>query len=222
MTHYTPETPLRIVVLISGSGTNLQAILDKIHQTDVPASVVAVISNRADAYGLKRAEQADVPTRVLSPRDHPSRENYDAALQESIDSFQPDLVVLAGFMRILSDDFVNHYHGRMLNIHPSLLPKYKGLKTHQRVLEAGDNEHGCSVHYVTPELDGGPVILQATVPIAADDTPESLAQRVHQEEHRIYPQVIEWIARGRLSLDNHTVMFDGQPMTQQQQRFHRD
>jgi len=222
MTHYTPEAPLRIVVLISGSGTNLQAILDNIHQTDVPASVVAVISNRADAYGLKRAEQADVPAHVLSPRDHPSRENYDAALQELIDSFEPDLVVLAGFMRILSDDFVNHYHGRMLNIHPSLLPKYKGLKTHERVLEAGDNEHGCSVHYVTPELDGGPVILQATVPIAADDTPESLAQRVHQEEHRIYPQVIEWIARGRLSLDNHTVSFDGQPMTQQQQRFCQD
>jgi phosphoribosylglycinamide formyltransferase-1 len=222
MTHYTPEAPLRIVVLISGSGTNLQAILDKIHQTDVPARVVAVISNRADAYGLKRAQQADVPVHVLPQRDHPSRENYDAALQELIDSYQPDLVVLAGFMRILTDDFVNHYHGRMLNIHPSLLPKYKGLKTHHRALEAGDTEHGCSVHYVTPELDGGPVILQATVPIASDDTPESLAQRVHLEEHRIYPQVIEWIARGRLSLDNHTVLFDGQPITQQQQRFCQD
>ncbi len=219
MALYTTEAPLRIVVLISGSGSNLQAIIDRIHNTEVPARIVAVISNKQDAYGLKRAEQAGIPARLLSHRDYPSREAYDAALQELIDDYQPGLVVLAGFMRILTDDFVNHYQGRMLNIHPSLLPRYRGLNTHQRVLDAGDTEHGCSVHYVTPELDGGPVVLQATVPVQAEDTPESLAQRVHQEEHKIYPQVIEWIARGHLSLDNNSVLFDGQPITEQQRRY---
>lgn len=206
------QTSLPVVVLISGSGTNLQAIIDQIHNSEVPARVAAVISNRADAYGLKRAEQAGIPAEVLSHRDYPDRETYDAALQQLIDRYQPGLVVLAGFMRILSDGFVRHYQGRMINIHPSLLPRYKGLNTHQRALENGDAEHGCSVHYVTPELDGGPVILQATIPIEASDTPESLAQKVHVQEHKIYPQVVEWIARGRLRLEDETVLFDGQPL----------
>ena len=179
MSEPTASNPLRIVVLISGSGTNLQALIDQIHQGDTPARVVAVISNRADAYGLQRAEQAGIPARVLSHRDFDSREAYDTALRALIDTYHPDLIVLAGFMRILSDNFVRHYQGRMINIHPSLLPHYKGLNTHQRAIEAGDTEHGCSVHYVTPELDGGPVILQAGVPIDASDPPESLAQKVH-------------------------------------------
>lgn len=214
MSDYSTQNPLSIVVLISGSGTNLQAMIDQIHVTDIPASIVAVISNRANAYGLKRAEQAGIPAEVLSHRDFSTREDYDRALQQLIDRYQPGLIVLAGFMRILSDDFVRHYQGRMINIHPSLLPRYKGLNTHQRVLEAGDEQHGCSVHYVTPELDGGPVILQAAVPIEHDDTPESLAQRVHVQEHRIYPQVIEWIAQGRLDLKNDTVYLDGKPQQQ--------
>ena len=222
MSLYSAETPLRIVVLISGSGSNLQAIIDQIHQTDIPARIVAVISNKAEAYGLKRAEQAGIPARVLSHRDYASRENYDAALQQLIDSYHPDLIVLAGFMRILTDAFVEHYPGRMLNIHPSLLPKYKGLNTHQRALENGEREHGCSVHYVTPELDGGPVILQARVPVEIDDTPESLARRVHQQEHRIYPQVIEWIARGHLELAGNRVLVDGRPMSEQQRQYRAD
>lgn len=218
MGDYTAHNPLPVVVLISGSGTNLQAMIDQIHHTGVPAQIVAVISNRADAYGLQRAEQAGIPAKVLSHRDYASREDYDAALQALIDDYQPGLIVLAGFMRILSDDFVRHYQGRMINIHPSLLPRYKGLNTHQRALEAGDTEHGCSVHYVTPELDGGPVILQATVPVDASDTPESLARKVHVQEHRIYPQVVEWIARGRVHLDGDTVLFDGQPISEQQRQ----
>ncbi len=213
------QPPLPIVVLISGSGTNLQAIIDQIHNRDVPARIVAVISNRADAYGLKRAEQAGIATRVLSHRDYDSREAYDAALQAVIDEYRPGLIVLAGFMRILSDDFVRHYQGRMINIHPSLLPRYKGLNTHQRALEAGDSEHGCSVHFVTPELDGGPVILQASVPIEASDSPESLAEKVHVQEHRIYPQVVEWIARKRVRLEDDSVLFDGRPISEQQRRY---
>lgn len=213
------QPPLSIVVLISGSGTNLQAIIDQIHNREVPARIVAVISNRADAYGLKRAKQAGIATRVLSHRDYASREAYDAALQAVIDEYRPGLIVLAGFMRILSDDFVRHYQGRMINIHPSLLPRYKGLNTHQRALEAGDTEHGCSVHYVTPELDGGPVILQAGVPVEASDTPESLARKVHVQEHRIYPQVVEWIARKRVRLEDDSVLFDGRPISEQQRRY---
>ncbi|MDZ7663524.1 phosphoribosylglycinamide formyltransferase [Thiohalophilus sp.] len=214
----TAQDLLRIVVLISGSGTNLQAMIDQIHQGDSPARIVAVISNKAEAYGLKRAQQAGIPAKVLSHRDYASREEYDAALQRLIDGYQPDLLVLAGFMRILTDDFVRHYQGRMINIHPSLLPRHKGLNTHQRALEAGDAEHGCSVHYVTPELDGGPVILQASVPVEASDTPESLAQKVHAQEHRIYPRVIEWIARGRVRLEEDTVLFDNQPINDQPRR----
>lgn len=219
MREATTEDPLRIVVLISGSGTNLQAMIDQIHRGDTPARIVAVISNKAEAYGLTRAGQAGIPAEVLSHRGYASREDYDRALQQLIDGYQPDLLVLAGFMRILTDGFARHYQGRMINIHPSLLPRHKGLNTHQRALEAGDPEHGCSVHYVTPELDGGPVILQASVPVEASDTPESLAQKVHEQEHRIYPRVIDWIARGRVRLEDDTVLFDNQPLTEQQRRY---
>jgi phosphoribosylglycinamide formyltransferase-1 len=214
-----PESPLALVVLISGNGSNLQAIIDAIRFQELNAEVRAVISNNPDAYGLTRAREADIPAKVLDHRNYANREAYDQDLQALIDRYQPQLVVLAGFMRILTTDFVNHYHGRMLNIHPSLLPKYQGLNTHQRVLEAGDNIHGVSVHLVTPELDGGPVILQAEVPVHPGDTAEDLAQRVHQQEHIIYPLVIRWFAEGRLALQHETVLFDGKPMTKAQRQY---
>lgn len=214
-----PDSSLALVVLISGNGSNLQAIIDAIQAGKLQAEVRAVISNNPDAYGLIRARQAGIPARVLDHRNYPSREAYDQALQTVIDEYQPQLVILAGFMRILTAEFVSHYHGRMLNIHPSLLPKYQGLNTHQRVLEAGDTIHGVSVHFVTPELDGGPVILQAEVPVRDGDTAEDLAQRVHQQEHVIYPMVIGWFAEGRLQLHDETVLFDGKPVTTAQRRY---
>lgn len=198
----------RVVVLISGSGSNLQAMIDSFGDGN-PASICAVISNRADAYGLVRAQQAGIATRVLEHRNFADREAFDAALIELIDGVGADLVVLAGFMRILSAGFVRHYQGRLLNIHPSLLPHYRGLDTHQRALDAGDKTHGCSVHFVTEELDGGPLVIQAVVPIEAGDDARSLAQRVHQQEHRIYPLAVRWFAEGRLRLTADGVMLDG-------------
>ncbi|MEX2334153.1 MAG: phosphoribosylglycinamide formyltransferase, partial [Pseudohongiella sp.] len=178
----------RVVVLISGNGSNLQAIIDQSHTGGYQLS--AVISNRADAFGLQRAAQAGIATCVLDHKAFASREAFDARLRQEIDTFAPDLVVLAGFMRILSSAFVQHYAGRLLNIHPSLLPAYKGTNTHQRVLDAGEALHGASVHFVTPELDGGPVVRQAVIKIAANDTKDTLAQRVAIEEHKIYPEVL--------------------------------
>lgn len=201
-----------VVVLISGSGSNLQALIDSIASEGGPARIAAVISNRADAYGLVRAQNAGIPTRVLDHKQFDGREAFDAALVEAIDGFDPQLVVLAGFMRILTGGFVRHYEGRLLNIHPSLLPKYKGLHTHQRALEAGDAEHGCSVHFVTEELDGGPLVVQAVVPVESGDTPESLAQRVHAEEHRIYPLAMRWFAEGRLRLGATGARLDGEEL----------
>ncbi|MGM0594091.1 MAG: phosphoribosylglycinamide formyltransferase [Pseudomonadota bacterium] len=192
------EGKLPIVVLISGSGSNLQSIIDAARR-DLPVEIRAVISNKADAYGLTRAREAGIPTEVLSHKGYPDRESYDSALQQLIDRYEPALVVLAGFMRILSDGFVRHYEGRMVNIHPSLLPKYRGLNTHARAIEAGDDEAGCTVHLVTPELDAGPPILQAKVPIHPDDTAESLAARVLEQEHRIYPEAIRLFAEGKVS-----------------------
>ncbi|MBS97154.1 MAG: phosphoribosylglycinamide formyltransferase [Oceanospirillaceae bacterium] len=199
----------RIVVLISGSGSNLQAIIDHLAQGNIPGRISAVISNKADAYGLTRATNAGIETRVLSHREFADREHFDTALQELIDSFEPDLVVLAGFMRILTPEFVRHYAGRLFNIHPSLLPKYKGLHTHQRAIDAGDREHGCTVHFVTEELDGGPLIVQAPVAIEPGDDADSLQQRVHSLEHRIYPLAVEWFCRGRLALCDGSVQLDG-------------
>lgn len=190
----------RIVVLISGSGTNLQAIIDASESTDYPGSVVGVISNKSDAYGLTRAENSNIATVALSHKDFDSRESYDQALITKIDQFSPDVIVLAGFMRILSPAFVKHYQGKLINIHPSLLPKYQGLNTHQRAIDAGDKEHGVSVHFVTEELDGGPVILQAKVPVFEGDTSDDLAARVHEQEHRIYPLVVKWLCEKRLSM----------------------
>jgi phosphoribosylglycinamide formyltransferase 1 len=204
--------PCNVVVLISGSGSNLQALIDSSADDGNPARIAAVISNRADAYGLQRAQAAGIATTVLDHKQFDGREAFDAALIQAIDAHQPELVVLAGFMRILTPGFVQHYAGRLLNIHPSLLPKHKGLHTHQRALEAGDAEHGCSVHFVTEELDGGPLVVQAVLPVAADDSADSLAQRVHRQEHQIYPLAVRWFAEGRLRLGAQGAMLDGQPL----------
>lgn len=204
--------PCNVVVLISGSGSNLQALIDSVVHDGNPARIAAVISNRADAYGLQRAKQAGIATELLDHKQFDGREAFDAALIQAIDAHQPDLVVLAGFMRILTPGFVQHYAGRLLNIHPSLLPKHKGLHTHLRAIEAGDSEHGCSVHFVTEELDGGPLVVQAVLPVMADDTAESLASRVHQQEHQIYPLAVRWFAEGRLRLGAQGAMLNGQPL----------
>ncbi|MBF0255366.1 MAG: phosphoribosylglycinamide formyltransferase [Gammaproteobacteria bacterium] len=197
-----------VVVLISGSGSNLQALIDA-QAAGAPYRIAAVISNRADAYGLQRAAQAGIATQVLDHREYPDRESYDQALIAAIDQFQPSLLALAGFMRILSAGFVRHYSGRLLNIHPSLLPKYKGLHTHQRALDAGDQEHGCSVHFVSEELDGGPVILQAKVAVLPEDSADALATRVLKREHFIYPLCLRWFAEDRLRLNQGQVELEG-------------
>lgn len=208
-----PSKPCNVVVLLSGSGSNLQALIDSSAIPDSAVRIGAVISNRADAYGLQRAAAAGIETAVLDHTEFEGREAFDAALVACIDGFAPDLVVLAGFMRILSGGFVRHYQGRLLNIHPSLLPRYKGLHTHRRALEAGDAEHGCSIHFVTEELDGGPLVVQAVVPVAPDDTVQSLAQRVHAQEHVIYPMAVHWFANGRLRLGEQGALLDGQPLS---------
>jgi len=198
----------RIVVLISGGGTNLQAIIDACTDNNYPAKVVGVVSNKAEAYGLTRAQDADIKTVALSHKAFDSREDYDQALIKEIDTFAPDLIVLAGFMRILTPSFVQHFQGKLINIHPSLLPKYQGLNTHQRAIDAGDKEHGVSVHFVTEELDGGPVILQAKVPVFEGDNIDDLSARVHEQEHRIYPLVVKWFAEKRLNMQGDNAVLD--------------
>ena len=204
--------PCNVVVLLSGTGSNLQALIDSTQAGDNPARIVAVVSNRADAPGLQRARDAGIAACVLEHQGFEGREAFDAALIEVIDQHQPHLVVLAGFMRILSPAFVRHYQGRLLNIHPSLLPLHKGLHTHRRALEAGDAEHGCSVHFVTEELDGGPLVVQAQLKVQSGDTPETLAHRVHAQEHQIYPLAVRWFAEGRLRLNDNGAVLDGQPL----------
>ncbi len=198
-----------IVVLISGSGSNLQAILDACKAGFIAGRVSAVISNKADVFGLTRAADAGVPALVLDHKQYADRASYDLALCQTIDRHQPDLVVLAGFMRILTPEFVAHYNGRLLNIHPSLLPKYQGLHTHQRAIDAGDTVHGCSVHFVTAELDGGPVVLQAKVPVFPEDDAALVAARVHEQEHRIYPLVVRWFCQDRLQQQADKALLDG-------------
>jgi phosphoribosylglycinamide formyltransferase 1 len=202
----------KIVVLISGGGTNLQAIIDACQNESFPAEIVGVLSNKSDAYGLVRAQTAGIETITLSHKAFDSRESYDKALIKKIDILQPDVLVLAGFMRILTPEFVQHFQGKLLNIHPSLLPKYQGLHTHQRAIDAGDSDHGVSVHFVTEELDGGPVILQAKVPIFPEDNADDLASRVHEQEHRIYPLVVKWFALGRLAMENEQAVLDNKPL----------
>ncbi len=187
----------KIVVLLSGNGSNLQKIIDEVLSNNIKAEISAVISNRADAIGLQRAKTANIPAVTLEHTHFSDRESFDASLAQIIESYEPDLIVLAGFMRILTAGFVEKFAGKLINIHPSLLPKYKGLHTHKRALENNDKEHGASVHFVTSELDSGQVIIQGVVPIKVDDTEDSLAQRVHQVEYIIYPQAIKWLAQGK-------------------------
>ncbi len=204
------QAPLpKILVLVSGSGTNLQALIDASRERDFPGQITAVGSNRPGAFALERAAQANIETFVVDHKKFDTREEFDAALMAEIRRHNPDLIVLAGFMRILTTDFVRAFRGKMLNIHPSLLPKYTGLNTHQRAIEAGDSLHGVSIHFVTEELDGGPVIAQAEVQIAPDDTPESLAEKVQEKEHILYPIVVRWFCEGRIQLGSDYILFDG-------------
>ena len=188
----------KLIVLLSGKGSNLQAIIDQIGAGKLKAEISAVISNRADAYGLKRAENTGIDNIVLDHSHFLDRESFDQSLAQIINSYSPDLVVLAGFMRILSDSFVEQFEGKLINIHPSLLPKYKGLNTHKRALESGDKEHGASVHFVIPELDSGAVIVHGIVSVKDDDTEATLANRVHQIEHLIYPKAINHLAEKKI------------------------
>ena len=204
--------PLPVVVLVSGRGSNLRAIDARIADGELPARILAVLSDREDAAALAWAAERGLATRVVPQRQYADRAAFEAALGNVIAGYAPALVVLAGFMRILGAPLVERFAGRMLNIHPSLLPKYPGLHTHRRVLEAGDAEHGASVHFVTTELDGGPVVLQARVPVLPGDDEAMLAQRVLVQEHRIYPLAIRWFAEGRLRLDGGVVRFDGRPL----------
>lgn len=211
MADQTLDTP-RIVILISGTGSNMVSIVDTLKDQNLDACVAGVISNRPDVAGLQHAQDRDIPTKVVDHKEFASREEFDLMLMRAIDDFSADLVVLAGFMRILTPDFVSRYQGRLLNIHPSLLPKYPGLNTHQRAIDAGDAEHGSSVHFVTEELDGGPVIAQAAIKILEDDDANNLKSRVQQQEYILYPIVVKWFVEGRLSMKNNQALLDGQPI----------
>ncbi|MFM0241625.1 phosphoribosylglycinamide formyltransferase [Paraburkholderia phytofirmans] len=191
----------KLVILISGRGSNMEAIVRACSNEAWPAQVAAVIANRPDAAGLAFAASHGIATAVVDHRQFPDRDSFDAALAKEIDSFAPDLVVLAGFMRVLTAGFVDHYAGRMLNVHPSLLPSFPGLKTHQQALDAGVRLHGASVHFVTSQLDHGPIVAQAAVPVETGDTPAMLAERVLATEHIIYPRAVRWFVEGRLALD---------------------
>ncbi|MEP4888731.1 MAG: phosphoribosylglycinamide formyltransferase [Aliiglaciecola sp.] len=203
-----------IVVLVSGNGSNLQAIIDYFSDKADIAKVTAVISNEPTAFGLQRAKDAGIDALCVNHREFDSRSEYDQALKAEIDKYSPDLVVLAGFMRILTEQFVSSFSGKMVNIHPSLLPKYKGLNTHQKAIDAKDAEHGASVHFVTPELDGGPVIIQSKVPVFEHDSAAELAQRVQQQERNIYPLVVDWFCKQRLMMINNKAVLDGQELPQ--------
>ncbi|MEE9902863.1 phosphoribosylglycinamide formyltransferase [Acinetobacter haemolyticus] len=201
---------MRIAVLVSGNGSNLQALID----ANLSGQIIGVLSNKADAYALQRAKDANIATAVISHKDFPTRESFDEAMHQQLIAWQIDLVILAGFMRILTPNFVSKWQGKMLNIHPSLLPFYKGVNTHQRVLNTGDRLHGCTVHFVTAELDAGQSIAQSAIQVSLNDTVESLAQRVHQLEHFIYPQVVQWFCTGQLTWKNGQAYFNQKPLTQ--------
>lgn len=205
-------TPLPIAILISGRGTNMRVIAERAAAGTLPVEVRVVISDQPAAEGLQMAAAMNIATRTLAPRDFADRASYDRALVQVVAQYEPKLVVLAGFMRILTAHFIGAFAGRILNVHPSLLPDYRGLHTHRRVLEAGEKLHGVSVHFVTEELDGGPVIVQAEVPVMPGDDETTLSARVQRAEHRIYPQAIDWLARGRLALQDGRVWLDGKPL----------
>ncbi|HEY5808204.1 MAG TPA: phosphoribosylglycinamide formyltransferase [Povalibacter sp.] len=210
----TPEISARlpVVILVSGRGSNMRAIVEHAARGELAVDIRAVISDKPDAAGLATAASLGIATASLVARDYPDRDTYDSALAALVASYAPQLVVLAGFMRILTPNFIDPFAGRIVNVHPSLLPKYRGLNTHHRAIEAGDRTHGVSVHFVTQELDGGPVIIQASVPVLPHDTAETLSARVQRQEHRIYPQAIEWFARGRLTLTGDRACLDGKPL----------
>lgn len=211
-------TPLGVAVLISGRGSNMVALAKAGLEGRIPARVTAVISDRADAPGLERARELGIAATVVPPSSHPGRAAYGEALATAVAASDPGLVALAGFMRILDSGFVRRYEGRMFNVHPSLLPAYPGLHTHRRVLEAGDRVHGCTVHFVTEELDAGPAVLQARVPVLPDDTESSLSARVQCWEHRIYPEAVGWFAEGRLRWQDDAAWLDGRRLEQPVQR----
>lgn len=199
---------MRIAVLVSGNGSNLQALID----ANLSGQIIGVLSNKADAYALERAKKANIATAVVSHKDFPNRESFDEAMHQLLLAWQIDLVILAGFMRILTPSFVSQWQGKMLNIHPSLLPYYKGVNTHQRVLNTGDRFHGCTVHFVTAELDAGQSIAQSAIEVHLNDTVETLAQRVHKLEHFIYPQVAEWLCNGQLTWRDGQAFFNQKPL----------
>lgn len=200
----------RAVVLLSGRGSNFKALLD----ANLPVEFAAAISNRPDAAGLEHARKRGIPAITLDHTQHESRESFDQALMNAIEGAGADLVLLAGYMRILTRAFVEHYAGRLINIHPSLLPMFPGLRTHESALREGVKIHGCTVHFVTPQLDHGPIILQAAVPVMPDDTPETLAARVLEQEHRIYPEAVRWFAEGRLAIVDGRVNVKGNGVSQ--------
>ena len=206
-----------IVILISGRGSNMEAIVRAARAEQWPARIAAIVSNRADAAGLAFAAEHGIPTAVVASKNYPTRDAFDADLQIVIDGFSPDLVVLAGFMRILTAPFVAHYAGRMLNIHPSLLPSFPGLATHEKALEMGVKVHGATVHFVTAELDHGPIVAQAAIPVLADDTESTLSARVLAQEHIIYPRAVRWFVEGALLLDQGRVHLDGRAQAPQYQ-----
>jgi len=210
-----------IVVLISGRGSNLKAILDAIASGALNARVAGIISNNPAAAGLAHARQAGIPTQVIDHRQFESREAFDRALMQAIDAHLPRLVVLAGFMRILGREFIDHYAGRLINIHPSLLPRYRGLNTHARALADGQTTHGATVHFVTHDVDGGPIIVQAEVPVHAGDTAAQLAARVLEQEHRIFPRAIGWFLAGRLTIREGKTLLDGAVRPEQGLQVHR-
>jgi phosphoribosylglycinamide formyltransferase-1 len=201
--------PAGIVILVSGRGSNMQAIIEAVRDGRLPAEIRAVVSNEPGAPALERARAAGIPAIAINHREFPTRAQFDQALMREIDAREPRLVVLAGFLRILGREFIDHYAGRLINIHPSLLPAFPGLDTHERALQSGAKFHGASVHFVTHEVDGGPVIVQAAVLVRPDDSPETLAARVLVEEHRIFPLAIRWFLEGRLSVRDGRVTLDG-------------
>lgn len=205
----SPSVRAKVVALVSGRGSNLRNIVERARAGDLPVEVRAVVSDKEDAGAITWARAQGIECATLPPRAFPDRERYDAALSALVGGYEPNLVLMAGFMRILGPAFVDRFEGRCLNIHPSLLPKYRGLHTHRQVLEAGDREHGASVHFVTRELDGGPVVIQAKVPVRDDDDEATLAARVLEQEHRIYPEAVDWFATGRLRFQDGAAWLDG-------------
>ena len=201
-----------IAVLVSGGGTNLQSIIDNIHFGSCNANIKCVVSNVANVYALERTEKANIPSHVVAHGNYKNRQDFENALIQILEKHSVNTVILAGFMRILESTFINHYPGRILNIHPSLLPKYPGLNTHQKAIENHDQTHGCSVHFATTELDDGPVILQASVPVLESDNAETLAKRVLEKEHIIYPMCVHWLCEGTIHHKNGVVYFNEQTL----------